>query len=117
MRSFIAIDNALVGTRYVNALAVFPAFRRLGVATALLDYERVEAAKEGTALSLSVCDENPAAISTYCENGFATVGSIPIVKENWVGDGTDWVLMVNERDCAWARSGNHSASAFEEVPA
>ena len=116
MRSFIAIDNALVGTRYVNALAVFPEFRRLGVASALLDHERVEAAKEGTALALSVCDENPAAISTYRKNGFATVGSIPVVKEGWVGDGSDWILMVNERDCAWAPPSDQFVPIMEEVP-
>ena len=50
MRSFIELDNALIGTRYVNALAVFPEFRRKGVATALLDQERAASAKNGMAL-------------------------------------------------------------------
>ena len=40
MRSFIEIDNALVGTCYVNALAVFPEFRRLGVRSLRLTWRR-----------------------------------------------------------------------------
>ena len=101
IRAFVVVENDLVGTRYVNALATFPAFRRLGIASRLLNHATVQAAEANRALSLSVCDENPDAIRTYHANGFSFIGARPMEKGDWQGEGEAWLQMVNESLIDW----------------
>lgn len=103
MRSFVDVDNALLGSVYVNAIAVFAEFRRLGIASALLQRAKETAAQAGLPLSLSVCDANVGAISTYEKNGFRHEGRVKMENEDWDGDGEYWLLMVNETAHAWDR--------------
>lgn len=100
-RSFSEVDNRLVGSVYVNALAVFPEFRRMGIASDLLAHARAEAAKDGLPLSLSVSDANPSAVATYQTNGFRHVGRVAKEKEGWDGAGDFWLLMVNNTASPW----------------
>lgn len=104
-RSFIKVDNGLLPSVCVNAVAVFPEYRRLGIASALLRSARNDAAQEGLPISLSVSDANCDAISTYEANGYRHVGQVRMEKEDWDGDGDHWLLMVNDAVCAWRRIG------------
>jgi ribosomal protein S18 acetylase RimI-like enzyme len=86
------LENRALGTQYVNVLATYPAFRRRGVATALL-HEAERRAGDGT-LSLIVADRNAAARRLYLAFGFADVARAPIVKEEWETESDEFVLML-----------------------
>lgn len=103
-RSFVEVDNRLFPSVYVNAIAVFPEYRRKGVASALLSRAQYDAALENLPISLSVCDANPGAVSTYEANGYRHVGQVRMEKEDWQGAGKQWLLMVNDTMRAWRRS-------------
>ena len=90
--SFVAFENEAVGTYYINCLAVFPEFQRLGIGTRLIERARQEAGKRD--LSLAVSDVNEPAKATYAATGFAFQGAFPKVKEDWDGEGDDWFLMI-----------------------
>ena len=111
-RSFLKVDNGLCPSVYVNAIAVFPEYRRLGVASAMLANARNEAAKSDLPISLSVCDANPGAIETYETNGYRHAGQVPMVKEDWTGDGSRWLLMVNDTLCAWRSAEQTNGNAL-----
>lgn len=91
-RPLQALENRAVGTTYVNVLAVYPAFRRRGVARALLD----AACAAGTAgASLIVADANVPARRLYEARGFNEAAREPVVREGgWTSDSADWVLML-----------------------
>jgi len=67
----VASAAALAGARYVAAVATDPAWRRRGVASALLD--AVEAACADSAVYLHVAEGNDAAIALYRGRGFRDV--------------------------------------------
>lgn len=95
-RSFNEVDNGLLGSVYINAIAVFPSFRRNGIASALLQDAQADAARNSEPTSLSVSDANPGAIATYEANGYRNVGKVRMVKEDWPGEGENWLLMIND---------------------
>lgn len=87
------LENRAPSTHYVNVLATYPAFRRRGVGTRLLEAARAQA--EGApGLSLIVADGNVEARRLYEAAGFAVRARAPIVKEGWDCRSRDWVLMV-----------------------
>ncbi len=94
VRSLVAFENDAVGSHYVNALAVFDGFRRMGVGSALLAQAAKDAKAAGNRpLTLGVNDANAAARATYAANGFTFEGAYPILKEDWDGPGKDWLLL------------------------
>ena len=60
---------------YINNLAVLPAYRRLGIASALLeDFRRFGEAKGLAFLTLEVRASNTPAIALYAKHGYARAG-------------------------------------------
>lgn len=92
-RPLQALENRAPGTQYVNVLATYPAFRRRGVAGALMaEAERLGADARG--ISLIVADRNAAALRLYEALGFAEAAREAMVKEDWRSESTAWVLML-----------------------
>lgn len=94
-RPLQALENRALGCLYVNALASFAEFRRLGVARRLLGHAAERAGPAGT--SLIVADSNEPALALYRRTGFIERARERMVKENWPGSGTQWVLMVKPK--------------------
>jgi [ribosomal protein S18]-alanine N-acetyltransferase len=66
--------RVLAGEAEVLTLAVQPAFRRRGVAVALLEAALALAAPTAEAMLLEVASDNPGALALYAQAGFRTVG-------------------------------------------
>lgn len=87
------LENLAPGSRYVNVIAVYPAFRGRGVARRLM--AEAEAAAVGAAeMSLIVADRNAAAMGLYRALGYRERARRAIVAEGWPTESTEWVLMV-----------------------
>jgi ribosomal-protein-alanine N-acetyltransferase len=80
------VDGKLVGfaagdvrqrdnTGWISTIAVHPAYRRMGIATALL--ETCEASLDAPAIRLTVRKSNEAAIHLYRQRGYYQVGVWP----------------------------------------
>jgi ribosomal protein S18 acetylase RimI-like enzyme len=87
------LENRALGMHYVNILAVYPGFRRRGVARLLLAEAGARGA-DARGISLIVADRNAPARRLYAACGFREVAEAPMVKENWRSDSDTWVLMV-----------------------
>jgi ribosomal protein S18 acetylase RimI-like enzyme len=82
------------GTWYVNVLAVLPEYRSAGLGTALLEFAEKTAKKLGHhGLSVIVADSNTGARRLYERLGYREQARRKMVKEDWVNDGTEWVLL------------------------
>ncbi|MFO1141926.1 MAG: GNAT family N-acetyltransferase [Amaricoccus sp.] len=93
VRPLVALERRVPDTQYVNILATFPAFRRRGVATALLaEARRRSAGARG--LSLIVADGNVDARRLYAASGFVEAARAAMVKEDWESPSREWVLML-----------------------
>ncbi len=90
IRVLVEAENELCGTHYVNALAVFPGFRRRGVARALIEDA---AAGAWQPLSLIAVDVNAAALALYTSVGFRPVARHAMAKEDWDGAGEAWLCL------------------------
>lgn len=97
---YIAIeDDKIVG--YINAfhifeeanlvkIAVIDGYRRLGIATKLLDYVTQKLVQQGvTKMYLEVSDRNENAINFYKKNGFEETTK----RENYYNDLSDAIIM------------------------
>lgn len=91
-RPLQALENRVPGSLYVNMIATYPAFRRRGVATALLR-EADRQGAEAHGVSLIVADDNDAARRLYRAHGFADLAAEPLVAEDWQTTSRAWVLM------------------------
>ena len=91
-----ALENRVPGSLYVNMLATYPAFRRRGVATALLA-EAARRAATARGLSLIVADDNHDARRLYRGFGFTEIAEEPLVAEGWTTRSRAWVLMAKPR--------------------
>lgn len=88
------LENLAPGTWYVNVLAVLPAFRSLGLGTKLLQRAQETARAGGLrGLSIIVSDANHGARRLYERVGYREAARRPMVKEDWVNEGRDWVLL------------------------
>ena len=90
VRAMVEAENDLLNSHYINALAVFPEYRRMGVAKALIN---AAAQAASVPLSLTVCDTNRGAVVLYESLGFREVSCHEMVKEDWDGDGNYWISM------------------------
>ncbi|MEJ8574596.1 GNAT family N-acetyltransferase [Microbaculum marinum] len=88
------LENIALNTWYVNVLAVLPPFRNLGLGSTLLRVaERTARYLCKPAMSIIVSDANSGARRLYERVGYREVASRPMVKETWVNDGEDWLLL------------------------
>jgi len=88
------LENLAPGTWYVNVLAVLPAFRNLGLGGRLLQRaEETGRARGRRGLSIIVADANQGARRLYERAGYREAATRPMVKDGWVNEGRDWVLL------------------------
>ncbi|WP_340115892.1 GNAT family N-acetyltransferase [Pelagibius sp. 7325] len=89
------LENLATGTWYVNVLAVLPAFRNLGLGGRLLTVaEEIGRADGKTGMSIIVSDANAGARRLYERLGYRFVAERPMVKEDWLNPGHNWLLLV-----------------------
>jgi ribosomal protein S18 acetylase RimI-like enzyme len=90
----LELENLALGTWYVNVLAVYPRFRNLGIGTRLLEVAGQQAKDAGCrGESIIVSDANPGASRLYERCGFRHRAVRPMVKDDWVNPGRNWVLL------------------------
>lgn len=83
------LENLCPGLVYINAVAVYPAFRGRGIGRAMLDH-----AGQGGPACLVTGDGNGAALSLYTRAGFAEVARRAAVGDAlWTPPWRDWVLL------------------------
>jgi ribosomal protein S18 acetylase RimI-like enzyme len=79
---------------HVHALAVAPTHRRQGLGTRLLRLIDALAAEEGlTETSLTVAENNEAALRLYDREGYRVAGSEPVVPHPRIDLTGNWLLM------------------------
>jgi ribosomal protein S18 acetylase RimI-like enzyme len=89
------LENLAPDTWYVNVLAVRPQFRRAGLGTRLLAHADDIASERGhRGLSIIVSDANRGARRLYERFGYEEAASRAMVKEAWVNEGQNWVLLM-----------------------
>ncbi|MBI4725373.1 MAG: GNAT family N-acetyltransferase [Rhodomicrobium sp.] len=88
------LENLASGTWYVNVLAVLPEFRNLGLGTKLLHLADATGRKLGKrGMSVIVSDANTGARRLYERLGYREQARRPMVKEDWISEGQEWVLL------------------------
>jgi ribosomal protein S18 acetylase RimI-like enzyme len=91
------LENLAPGTWYVNVLAVQPPFRGKGYGTRLLGLADLMGPATGRhGMSVIVSDANLGARALYERCGYAETAQRAMVKEDWVNDGQNWVLLTKE---------------------
>lgn len=82
------------GTWYVNVLAVQPQFRGQGHGTRLLGLADAIGRSTGRhGMSVIVSDANHGARALYERCGYRHASERTMVKEGWLNDGKNWVLL------------------------
>lgn len=91
----IKLEAMAAGSWYVNVIATLPEARERGYGTRLLAMaDEIAAATVCNGTSLIVSDANQTARRLYDRSGYREIASLPMVKEDWVNPGQNWVLMV-----------------------
>lgn len=93
-RPLVRLEAKAPGHWYVNALAVYPEFRSLGVGTELL--EKADALGRASApkgMAIIVASENVGARRLYERVGYRERASEPLVAYPDFKRGSDWVLL------------------------
>lgn len=85
------LENLAPDTWYVNVLAVMPAYRNQGIGSSLLRHAATRAA--GSGMSVIVSNANDGARRLYVRHGYRERSRRPMVKEGWINDGDEWVLL------------------------
>ncbi len=90
----LELENLAPATWYINVLAVFPRFRGRGFGTRLIGLaEEIGKSAGKRGMSLIVSDANPGARRLYERCGYGETAFRPMVKEDWVNSGENWVLL------------------------
>lgn len=80
IRPFVELEHESVGTFYVNALAVLPGRRGLGIGSRLMHAAEEAAAERGAeGLSIQVYSQNAGAVGLYERLGYRTVARRPVL--------------------------------------
>jgi ribosomal protein S18 acetylase RimI-like enzyme len=88
------LENLAPGTWYVNVLAVLPEYRGAGLGTVLLEFAEKTARTLGRhGMSVIVSDANMGARRLYERLGYRELARRKMVKEDWINDGQEWVLL------------------------
>jgi ribosomal protein S18 acetylase RimI-like enzyme len=88
------LENLAPGTWHVNVLGVLPAYRNMGYGAELLrlaDETGRRLGKRG--MSVIVSDANTGGRRLYERCGYREAAKRPMVKEDWVNEGQNWVLL------------------------
>ena len=91
------LENLAPGTWYLNILAVLPQFRNFGLGSRLLalaDETGMRLGKSG--MSVVVADNNVGAQRLYRRCYYAEAARLPMVTEDWITDGQEWVLLTKQ---------------------
>ncbi|MAZ04739.1 MAG: GNAT family N-acetyltransferase [Sneathiella sp.] len=88
------LEDSAPSTQYVSVLAAYPEYRNLGIGSSLLEAAEKEAG--GRAMSIVVSDGNPNAQRLYERTGYVVERRLAMVKEDWNGEGDNWVLMIKK---------------------
>lgn len=86
--------HSVCGENYIDNIAVTSSYRKMGIATLILEVlERTARAENGEFISLEVRKSNEAAIKLYEKNGYARVG----IRKNFYQRPTeDGIIMTKE---------------------
>jgi ribosomal protein S18 acetylase RimI-like enzyme len=91
------LENLAPGTWYVNVLAVMPQFRGHGLGTKLLALADDTARALGKrGMSVIVTDANRGARRLYERCGYRERATRPAVKEDWINDIRDLLLLTKD---------------------
>ena len=118
-RRLQALENRVPGSLYVNMLATCPAFRRRGVATALLAEARAAGGPPPRGLSLIVADDNRDARRLCRAFGVANVAeepSSPRGGRRRAGPGCRWRSSMKVAPSKRRPRALHSVSAGSSLP-
>ena len=89
------LEAMAIGSWYINVVATLPEARGRGFGSRLLAMaDEITDATGCTGTSLVVSDANTSARHLYQSGGYRAVATEPIVKEDWVDPGENWVLMI-----------------------
>ncbi|WP_419906302.1 GNAT family N-acetyltransferase [Hoeflea sp.] len=91
-RPLLELEDMVVGTHYVNVLAVYPEYRGKGIGSRLLT--EAEGLVEGATMSIIVSNANRDARRLYERFGYRQHASRPKIKGDWDGLGEAWILLV-----------------------
>lgn len=98
------LEDMVPGTWYINVLATREGHRGKGYGKALLALAEDIAASLGKrGLSLIVADTNASARALYGRLGYREMAQRPMVKEQWIHPGRNWILLVKDRGAGTAR--------------
>lgn len=88
------LENLAPGTWYVNVLAVLPPYRGRGLGTEMLRRAEERGDECGCrGMSVIVSNTNFGARRLYERMGYAETATRPMVKESWINEGSEWVLL------------------------
>ncbi|MCP4327706.1 MAG: GNAT family N-acetyltransferase [Alphaproteobacteria bacterium] len=91
------LEDLAPGSWYINALAVLPGFRNGRIGGHLLGAaERFARDRDCKQTSLIVFDRNIGARRLYECHGYREVARRPIIKDGWVCDSTESLLLVKD---------------------
>jgi ribosomal protein S18 acetylase RimI-like enzyme len=91
------LENIACGTWYVNVLAVVDEYRGKGIGTRLLSLaDSIASDLRLAGLSIIVSDANRGARKLYERSGCRLEAQRPMVKEDWAGEGRNWVLLTKK---------------------
>ena len=92
------LENLAPSTWYVNVLAVLPPYRSLGLGTEMLRLaDKLGREKGCRGMSVIVSNANHGARRLYERLGYAETATRPMVKEDWINEGTEWVLLTKRQ--------------------
>ena len=95
VQPLLKLEARAPGSWYVNVLATFPEFRRLGIATKLLELAGSKGREAGApALSVIVGSWNESAARRYRRAGYAALATEPAILFPGCPHTGDWVLMI-----------------------
>ena len=88
------LENLACSTWYVNVLAVLPEYRNRGLGSHLLTKADELGANLGkSGMSVIVADNNTKAKQLYERFKYTEIARRPMVKEDWISEGKEWVLL------------------------
>jgi len=95
VQPLLTLEAKAPGSWYVNVLATFPEFRRLGIATKLLEIAESKGREaDAPALSVIVGSWNETAARRYRRAGYAALAAESAIPFPGYAHAGDWVLMV-----------------------
>ncbi|WP_164870794.1 GNAT family N-acetyltransferase [Mesobaculum littorinae] len=91
------LEAMVPGSFFVNIVATYPGYRRMGLGSALLATAVDRARTAGCPrLSLIVSDVNDNARRLYRAAGYGEIARRPVAKSDWDSPNSAWVLMTKD---------------------